>query len=65
MSSGALDLGDHDDVDLVANLGHDFGEVIEGPGGVKRVDPGPELGVAHIDGLADLDEASAGGFLVG
>ena len=50
MSSGALDLRDHDDVERVADLGDRGGEVVEAPRRVEAVDPGPELGVAHVHG---------------
>jgi hypothetical protein len=54
---GALNLGDHDDVELVADLGHERREVVERPGAVQRVDPGPELSkVTEIRGLADRDQ---------
>ena len=36
-------------------------EVVEHPGAVEAVDPGPELGVAEVDLLADPDQALAGG----
>ena len=62
---GALDLGDHDDVELVADLGDGGDEVVEAPGGVEGVDAGPELGVLRVPRLADLDEPGAGGLLVG
>ena len=44
---GPLDLGDHDDVELVADLGDRGDEVVEAPRRVERVDPGPQLGVAE------------------
>ncbi len=62
---GALDLGDHDDVELVADLGDQGGEVVERPRGVERVHTGPELCGAHVDGLADLDEPGACCLFVG
>ena len=44
---GALDLGDHDHVEAVADLGHGGGEVVERPRRVERVDPGPQLRVGR------------------
>ena len=61
---GALDLRDHDHVELVADLGDQGGQVVEDPGALERVDPGPELGVAEVDLVGDLDQALAGGDLV-
>ncbi len=61
---GALHLGHHDDVELVADLGDERREVVERPRAVERVDPRPELGVlAEVGGLGDLDEPRAGGLL--
>src|SRR6185436_17857252 len=45
---GPLDLGDHDDVELVADLAHHLGQVVEHPGRVEAVDPGPQLGVTQV-----------------
>ena len=61
---GALDLRDHDHVELVADLGDERGQVVEDPGALERVDAGPELRVAEVDLLGDLDEALAGGDLL-
>jgi hypothetical protein len=61
---GALDLGDHDHVELVADLGHELGQVVEDPGALERVDPRPELGVAEVDLPPDLDQPLAGGNLL-
>ena len=60
---GPLDLRDHDHVELVADLGDELGEVVEHPGAVEAVDARPELGVAEVDLLADLDQALAGRLL--
>ncbi len=49
---GSLDLGDHDHVELVADLGDGGGEVVETPRRVEAVDPRPELRVAEVDVLA-------------
>ena len=62
---GSLDLGDHDHVELVADLGDGGDEVVEHPRRVERVDAGPELGVGVVPRLADLDEAGAGVVLLG
>ena len=41
--------------------GHDeLRQIVEGPGTIQRIDAGPELGVAEVDLLADLDQALAG-----
>ena len=60
---GAVDLGQHDDVELVADRADDFGHVIERPGRIERVDAGPQAGGAEIGGLGHGDEAVAGGLL--
>ena len=53
---GALDLRHHDHVELVADLRHERGQVVEHPRRVEAVDPRPELGrrrsrlsCAHLD----------------
>ena len=61
---GALHLRHHDHVELVADLGHERGEVVEHPRAVERVDPGPELRRPEVGGLADVDQALAGLLLV-
>ena len=60
----ALDLRHHDDVELVADLGDQGDEVVEHPRGVEAVDAGPQLGLAEVGLLRDVDEATAGGILV-
>ena len=60
---GALDLGDHDDVEPVADLADERGEIVEHPRRVEAVDPGPQLGVAEVDLLADLHQPGASGLL--
>ena len=60
---GALDLGQHDDVELVADRGDDLGDVVEHPRRVERVDPRPQPGGAEVDRLGHGDEAFAGGLL--
>ena len=61
---GALDLGDHDHVEPLADLGDRGGEVVERPRRVERVDPGPQLRVVVVPRLADLDQAGARRLLV-
>ncbi len=61
----ALDLGDHDDVESVADGGDEGRQVVEGPWAVEGVDPGPQLGVlAEVGRPGDVDEPLAGGLLV-
>ena len=59
-----LDLGDHDHVELVADLGHERHEVVETPRRVEAVDPRPQLGLAEVDGVGGVHEAGPSGFLV-
>jgi hypothetical protein len=54
-----LDLGHHDHLELVADLGHESQEVIERPGALERVDAGPERGIPEVGRLGDLDQALA------
>ena len=56
---GAVDLGQHDDVELVADGADDLGDVIERPGRIERVDAGPQARRAEIGGLGHGDEAVA------
>ncbi len=60
---GAIDLGQHDDVELVADGADDCRHVIQRPGRIERVDAGPQAGRAEIGGLGHGDEAVAGGLL--
>src|SRR6185312_2829557 len=60
---GALDLGDHHDVEFVPDLAHERGQVIEHPRRLEAVDPRPELGLAELHLLADADQAIASGLL--
>ena len=61
---GALHLGHHDHVELVADLGDERREVVEDPGAVQRVDPRPQLGVGpEVGGPGDGDEPGPGGVL--
>ena len=61
---GALDLRDHDHVELLAHLGDGGDEVVEAPRRVEAVDPRPELRVGRAPRLAHLHEPGAGGLLV-
>ena len=63
MSHGALDLRDHDHVELVADLGDERRQVVEHPGRLERVDARPQLRVAEVDLPADPDQALARGLL--
>ncbi len=60
---GALDLGQHDDVELVADRGDNVGNVVERPGRVERVDARPQPGGAELGRLGHGDEAFARGLL--
>ena len=53
----ALDLGDHHHVELVTDLAHQGGDVLEHPGRLEAVDPGPQLRLAQLHLLADAHEA--------
>ena len=56
---GPLDLGDHDHLELVADLGHQAKQVVEHPRALERVDPCPERRVAEVGRLRDLDQPLA------
>ena len=62
---GALHLGDDDHVQLLAHGGDDLGDVVQMPGGVEAVDPGPQAhpGGGEVVGPGHLDEAGPGGGL--
>ena len=60
---GALDLRDHDDLELVPDLPHQFGDVVEHPRRGELVDARPQRGVAEIHFPAHLDQTGAGGEL--
>ena len=62
---GPLDLGDHDHLDAVADLGDRGGQVVEDPRRVERVDPCPELGGGVIPRLGDLDQPGPRRLLLG
>jgi hypothetical protein len=61
---GARDRGNHDDVEPVADLAHEAGQVVENPGAVEAVDTGPELTAAEVGVLGDFDQALASRHLV-
>ena len=56
---GPVDLGQHDDVELVADRRDDLGDVVERPGRIERIDARPQSGRPEIDRLAHGDEARA------
>ena len=60
---GALDLRHHDHLELLADLAHQLGEVVQNPGALQGVDAGPEGGGAEVVLLGGLDQAGAGGLL--
>ena len=49
---GPLDLGQHDDVELVADGADDLDHVVERPGRIERVDARPQPGRAEVGRLA-------------
>jgi hypothetical protein len=53
----AVDLGQHHDVELVADRPHDLDDVVERPGAVQAVDAHPQGRVAEIVGARRFDEA--------
>src|SRR4051794_8238269 len=59
----ALDLGDHDDLEPVADLGHERRYVVERPRRLERVHARPQGAIAEVDRAADADEALARGNL--
>src|SRR5437762_1010656 len=54
-----LDLGDHDDLEPIADLADQPHHVVEEPRAVEAVDARPERRVAEVDLAADADEALA------
>jgi hypothetical protein len=60
---GPLHLRDHHHVELVADLRHQRGQVVEDPRTVEGVDPGPELGGLEVGLAGDRHQALAGGHL--
>ena len=59
----ALDLGDHDDVELVADLADKPRHVVEKPGRVQRIDAHPQARRAEIGRLRHGDQPIARGDL--
>jgi hypothetical protein len=60
---GALDLGNHDHLEPVADLGDELREVVEHPGALEAVHARPERGVAQVGVAGHLDQAAAGRLL--
>ena len=60
---GPFDLGDHHDLEPVADLAHDPGQVVQHPWRLERVDAGPQRGLAQIHLPADPDQPLARGLL--
>ena len=54
-----LDLGDHHDLEPIADLADQLRQVVEAPRAVEAVDAGPQRRVAEIDLAADLDQPVA------
>ena len=54
---GPLDLGDHDHVELVADMLDDLAEVVEYPRAVQRIDAHPHAGIGEIVVCQHFDEA--------
>ena len=59
----AFDLRRHDDVELVADLAHEPGHIVDKPGRIERVDPRPQGGRAEIGRLRHCDQAVPGRLL--
>ena len=55
---GPLDLRHHHHVELVADLAHEFHDVIENPRAVQRVDARPKPSAAEIVVARHFDEAT-------
>src|SRR5215213_358370 len=60
---GALDLGDHDHGEALADGGHEPSQGVQHPGALERVDAGPQLGLAELHLGAHADQAIAGRLL--
>jgi len=60
---GALDLRQHDDVELLPDRGDDLANVVEHPGRIERIDACPQSGLAEIARLRHFDEAVSCGLL--
>src|SRR3712207_7700391 len=50
---------DHHDVEPVADLRHELGQVVEHPRALERVDAGPQRRVAEVVLLSRADESGA------
>ena len=59
---GALNFGNHDHVELVADRRNESKQVIKNPRRIKAVDSSPQLGVTKLGGLGNRDEPVARGF---
>jgi acyl dehydratase len=59
----ALDLRDHHDLEPLADLGDDLGQVVQHPRALERVDTRPQRRLAELHLAADPDEPLAGGLL--
>ena len=60
----ALDLRDHDDLEPVADLGDELGDVVEEVRRGELVHAGPQRGVAQLHFLAHADQPRARGLLL-
>ena len=60
----ALDLGDHDHLELVADLADELRDVVEEVGRGELVDARPQRGVAEVHLPAHLDQPRARGLLL-
>ena len=56
---GPFDLRDHHHVELVADLGHQRGDVVEHPRRLEAVDPRPQLRLAEVDVTTDAQQPLA------
>ena len=61
---GTLDLGDHDHLELVPDLSHELGDVVEEVGRGELVDTRPQRGFAEVHLTPDLDQTGARGLLL-
>ena len=61
---GTLDLGDHDHLELVPDLSHELGDVVEEVGRGELVDTRPQRGFAEVHLTPDLDQPGARGLLL-
>ena len=59
----AFDLGDHHHVELVADLAHEPGHIVDEPGRIERVDARPKSSRAEVDRLRHRDQAVSGRLL--